>query len=319
MEQHIKTGPRDVFWHLLEMIALYVCVGSFFVLFFQYINVYFPDVLHGDYWRSAKSAIRWPLSVLVIVFPFYLWVTSYLQKTLVKFPERRELKTRKWLLYFTLFLATLVIVGDLIALIFNFLSGGLTTPFVLKVFVILVISSIVFFYYGWNLKKEIPASKHPQMKLFVRGVAAVGILSVLFGFFIVGSPFAERMRQFDERRIEDLSSIQWQIVNFWQTKERLPETLDELRDDIRGFVPPVDPETGEAYEYLTTGEFTFELCATFKTTNKEGALAPGERPVPVRLAFKPIEARESWSHEEGRTCFSRTIDPERYPPFPDGR
>ena len=125
----------------------------------------------------------------------------------------------------------------------------------------------------------------------------------------VGSPQTERLRRFDERKISDLQQIQYQIIEFWRAKERLPNSLDELRDELRGFIPPKDPETGENYEYRTISEFSFELCANFKASNKEGKIT-GPKPV-----FQDIFNQELWLHDSGHNCFQRTIDPKFYPPF----
>lgn len=309
-----KTTPKDVFMHLLTMIAFYVCVVVFGILMFQYIDIYFPDVLaHGPI-SSLRRAIRWPISVLVVVFPLYVWLSSYMQKGLIANPEKRELKVRKWLLYLTLFVATMVLVGDLVTLIYQFLSGGLTLPFLLKVLAVFVIASTSFLYYGWNLRKEMPASSNSKMKIFVRSMVALGGFGIAFGFYAAGSPQSERLRQFDERRIGDLSNIQFQIIDYWQTKGRLPANLDELRSDISGFVPPLDPQTGEPYEYRVDAGLSFELCADFKTSNKEdGVTSNGNgKPIPSAPFYSGIN--ESWLHDAEPTCFSRTIDPDRFPP-----
>ena len=134
------TGPKDVFLHILAILFLYTCVIFFSALLFGYINIYLPDVL-GEYGRYARTAIRWPISILVIVFPFYVWLNSFLQKDLTANPEKRELRVRKWLLYFTLFLATIVIIGDLVTLMYQFLSGGITLSFVLKVLAVLLVAA----------------------------------------------------------------------------------------------------------------------------------------------------------------------------------
>ena len=155
------------------------------------------------------------------------------------------------------------------------------------------------------------------MRWFVYGVLALGTLSILFGFLAAGSPFAERMRRFDERRIQNLQTLQYEIVNFWQAKEKLPPTIDALRDDIRGFIPPKDPETEEPYEYKITGARQFELCATFKTSNKEDSVLPLRKTAPAFPEGQyPVSVyEESWLYHPGETCFSRTIDPDRFPPF----
>lgn len=314
MNDFSKTGPKDVFGQLLSIIGLYVSVISFGALIFGLINLYFPDVLNYDYGYYSKDSLRWPLAILVIVFPLYVWLTSYLQKDLEKNPEKKDLKTRKWLLYFTLFAAAVVIIGDLVTLIFRFLGGDLTVQFVLKILTVFIIALSVFTYYLWNIKKNIPATKDAKMRLFVRVVVAAGAFFIVFGFFNAGSPFAQRMRRFDERRVQDLQTIQYEVINYWQAKERLPQTIEQLRDDIRGFSPPKDPETGGSYEYKTIGILRFDLCAVFKTSNKE-ELSSRLKFAPASEGPYPVAIQESWLHDAGRTCFTRTIDPDRYPPL----
>lgn len=159
-----------------------------------------------------------------------------------------------------------------------------------------------------------------KMKYFPHAIIAIVMVIVAIGFFFVGSPKEERLRRFDERRVQDLQSLQWQIVNYWQRKERLPETLAALEDNISGFRVPRDPATGSEYSYHVQGPLTFSLCATFDRTS-EGAVLGREKyavPVPTEpTAIAPPSPRQenwNWSYTSGETCFERTIDPELYPP-----
>lgn len=315
MNEIKKTGPKDVFFQLLNIIALYACVIFFGILIFKYIDIYFPDILKGHYASSLKSALRWPTAALTVIFPLYAWTSFYLQKDLAANPEKRELKTRKWLLYFTLFISIIVIAGDFVTLIYQFLSGGLTTPFLLKILAVFVMAVAVFIYYGWNIRKEIAPSSNPKMKLFVRAMVLLGGVAISFGFYAAGSPRSERLRQFDDRRVNDLMTIQWQVVDYWQSKAKVPANLDELRNDITGFIPPKDPESNYPYEYSATGATSFELCAAFKTVG-ENNIAVMTKPMPVFEGdfARGAETENNWAHGEGRTCFKRTIDPERFPP-----
>jgi uncharacterized membrane protein len=61
---------------------------------------------------------------------------------------------RKWLTYLTLLLAAGVIVGDGITLVFNLLSGELTTRFVLKVLVVAVVAGAAFGYFTWSMRGD---------------------------------------------------------------------------------------------------------------------------------------------------------------------
>lgn len=157
-----KTGPKDIFLHLLAMITLYVSVASFIALIFQYINVLLPDLLEVNRYAltSAYRTIRFSISSLIVIFPLYIWTSWYLNKSYEAEPHKRNLRVRKWLIYFTLFAAALIIAGDLVALINNLLGGELTTRFTLKVLTILLVAGSVFGYYFWDIKRfkqnEIP-------------------------------------------------------------------------------------------------------------------------------------------------------------------
>ena len=297
-----KTSPKDFFLHLLVIITLYISAGSFIALLFQYINLAFPDVLERGYQaRGAFQVIRWSVAALVVIFPTYVWASWFLNRGYAKNPEKRDARIRKWLLYFTLFVAGLIIVGDLVAVIFNFLGGELTARFILKVLAMLFVAGSVFGYYFVDLRKN----RRKELRYFAYTIIAIVAAAVIASFFIVGSPATERVRRFDERRVSDLQSIQFSIVRFWQQKERLPSSLEELQDDISGFRAPSDPETREPYEYRIAHNLTFELCAIFVLASDES-----------RFSLEPASERAlsvNWAHKAGRTCFERTIDPEFYP------
>lgn len=303
-EPNAKTTPGDVFRQLLTIFALYLSAVSFGRLLFGYIDRWLPDPLitHST---GAASSLRWAIATLVIVFPVYVWFSWMLARDAARYPEKRNLRIRKWLYHFTVFAAAAIIIGDLVALLYNFLSGELTVRFILKVASVLFIAVSVFTYYLWNLKREEMASHDPRMRWFVWGIAGAVTIAAIGGFFLVGSPFAERARRFDDRRVSDLQAVQWQIVNYWQRKDALPPNLDALTDSLSGFVPPRDPETGGAYVYRPSGKLSFELCASFRDASR------AEEPV-ARPMFSPESGLDSWQHEAGYACFARTIDPDLY-------
>ncbi len=152
----VKTSPKDVFLHLLAIASLYTSAISFIVLIFQYINVLLPDPLESNFYMlsSAYNSIRWSIASLVVVFPVYVLTSWFLDKSYRKSPSKRDLGIRKWLVYFTLFVAALIIIGDLVTLIFNLMGGELTLRFLLKVATVFFVSGSVFGYYLWDLRKH---------------------------------------------------------------------------------------------------------------------------------------------------------------------
>ena len=130
------------------------------------------------------------------------------------------------------------------------------------------------------------------MKYFAYTIIGVVALSIIAGFFIIGSPAQERLRRADEQRVWHLQTIQSEIINYWINKAHLPEKLADLEDSISGFVVPSDPVTGTSYEYTVRGPEMFSLCATFDLPNAE----------------------TNWQHQAGYSCFDRTIDVDLYRP-----
>ena len=187
MDLEKKLGPRDVFFYLLYMVALYMGAINFGVLLFQYINLSFPDVL--EYYPGIRSLgpLRWALATVTIVFPVYIWTQWFLERDFIRFPEKRALRTRKWLIHFTLFVAAVVIIGDLISVLFNFLQGELTLRFFLKTFSVFLIAFCVFGYYVWNLKRDDNLKVMAWMKNLARGVMALAAVIILSGFFVAVS------------------------------------------------------------------------------------------------------------------------------------
>lgn len=312
MENHIKMTPKDFFMHLLGFLALYASIISFIVLFFQYINVFFPDKLNF-YFTAVINIIHQASAALLVVFAVFLLITWLIEKDFAKNPDKRDLKFRKWLIYFTLFASAVTIIVDLIRLVYDFLSGGLTTSFFLKVMVVLLVAAGVFSYYFWDLRRKIDKKYNlPKIIALISIIIVLGGITV--GFFIGGSPAVQRQRKADDIRVGHLQEIQTQIVNYWQLKEKLPTALTDLTDSISGFKPLVDPETNSAYEYTITSPLAFELCATFNTISLNNSSNTVGNPMLSQPAnyYGNDPYSENWSHSAGRVCFSRTIDSQLY-------
>jgi len=311
----MKTTPKDFFLWIGAIITLYVSAISLLTLLFQYIDVLFEDPLKNFY-DPYSGAIRFAIASLIIIFPLYLYLTRLLNEDIRKQPEKKDIGVRKWLIYLTIFIAGVTVIIDLIVLINAFLGGEeLTYGFILKVLSVLVVIGGVFLYYLYDLRGKWEASRQLSQTIGALVTAAV-ITVIVLGFFIMGSPQTQRLVRFDQEKVNDLSNIQWQIVNFYQQKERLPETLEELEDPLIGFIVPQDPQTEEEYGYVPAEDLTFQLCAEF---NKEshGYEAEGKPVVVVDRSSQYSGygfENENWTHGEGNTCFERTIDPERYPP-----
>lgn len=329
MENNQKLSPKFFFLSLGVLVSLIATVTAFLNLAFQTLNNKFPDALNSVYqygyntynFEGARSA----MATLIIVFPAYFIISHFWRKVAKKGLGHIDEIIRKWMLYLILFLASIVVVVDLVTLVKYFVSGEITTRFILKVAITLFIAAKVGIYYIMELRGK---SKWGILNIHTWCFSTFAILVValvVWSFSVIGTPKEQRAWRLDEKRIQDLQSIQWQVINFWQQKEKLPVELKDLSNPISGFMMPVDPEfeKGLVYEYRQTDKLTFELCATFTAVMPKG-WQEGYGGVRPMIGFEDSVSsypypgggiNESWDHDAGRTCFSRTIDPDVYPPF----
>ncbi|MEX2013343.1 MAG: DUF5671 domain-containing protein [Parcubacteria group bacterium] len=305
-----KITAKDFFLHLAVIALLYTGTVALLNILFRVINVAFPQVTTYGYFGSTSISL--PVATLVVVFPLFLFLANILHKGYAEDPSRKEYPVRKWLIYITLFIAGVVLAGDLVILIYYFLDGQeLTTAFLLKILSVLVVTGAIFGYYLDDLKDRLTKARRNIWRV----VAAILVLgSIVAGFSVLGTPQSQRMLRYDSQKVSDLQNIQWQIVNYWQQKGVLPTALTQLEDPISGFVVPVDSQTQAPYEYKRNSTLSFDLCAEFNKPSQvmNGSVARIAYPEPMG---KP-GVSDSWEHDAGRKCFSRTIDPELYPVRP---
>lgn len=150
-------SAREAFMYLVLFLTLYVTAISVGTILFQLINLWLPDAAQLAYGYASDystSLIRSSTAAIIITFPVFLFVAHILLKNIKRDPSKRSSKVRKWLTYITLYIATGIIIGDLITLLTYVLNGDLTLRFVLKVVAVLLIAGSIFGYYLWDLRTE---------------------------------------------------------------------------------------------------------------------------------------------------------------------
>ena len=182
---------REAFLYLVSFIALYVSAISFGLLVFGLIDHSFPDVLdYRENYPSAGQATA--IASVIVAFPLYLFLARHLARQASADAERRQSPVRRWLTYFTLVVAAGTILGDLIALLANVLTGDPTTRFALKAVSVLAISAAIFGFYLWDMRQSETASPAPSTGSVLRPVAAVTIITVAgclaYALFLMGTP-----------------------------------------------------------------------------------------------------------------------------------
>lgn len=150
----LQLSARDAFRYLIVFGMLYVSGFYLGDLLFQFVNLAFPDHTEQNQLAGVYGSIRWATSALIVSFPIYLYLSYRIASDIAIDPSSRISAVRRWLTYLTLAIAASIIVGDLIFLLYSFLSGELSTRFFLKTVIVLCIAGAIFGYYLWSNKAD---------------------------------------------------------------------------------------------------------------------------------------------------------------------
>jgi len=148
-------SARDAFMYLFLFTTLYITAFNLGKLLFQFIDLAFPDpAVLPQVVAAIPGKIRMATASIIVAFPLFLYISRVVYRAVRLDPNERNSTIRKWLTYLTLFVAAGVLIGDIIALVYNFLGGEFTLRFTLKVLTIGVIAGPIFGYYLWDLRFE---------------------------------------------------------------------------------------------------------------------------------------------------------------------
>jgi hypothetical protein len=145
---------REIILYITMFIMLYLSSYHLGSLFFQFVNLTFPDASCTDYGEIIAHNIRLNMSALLVAFPVFLLVAVKIAKHIKLEPLQRASPVRIWLTYLTLAIATCVLAGNFIALLDSFLTGELSIAFVLKVLIVAGIAGGLFSYYLWLIRTD---------------------------------------------------------------------------------------------------------------------------------------------------------------------
>lgn len=303
--QSRKASAKDFFLNLGAFVALYVLVGNLLSLLFTVINTAYPKITNG-YNYYGSSSISWPVASLVVLLPVFVVLMWVLEKQYRTQPEMQDSLIHRGLTYITLFISGCVVIGDFVTVVYYFIDGQeLTTGFLLKVLVLLVIFSGLFIYYISDLRKKLTRNSRIIWRV-IAGVIVIG--SIIWGFAVLGSPRTQRLIKYDQQKVNDLQNINNRVTNFYADKGYLPKNMEEAMSYENYYVTQVDSQTQKPYEYEKINETTYNLCADFNKASNNETRNGKMMSAPIR---DPYSTR-SWVHPAGRYCFEQTINPNLY-------
>lgn len=294
----IVKGPKALFWYLTLFFTLGISAFSTGGLWFQFINKWFGQAInYGQVIQSFnQSTLKWQMAALIVAVPVFFIISLLIRRALKQGSLSPDNKVRLWISYIILFIVVAVAVGDLIATTFSLLNGDFTVRFLLKSLTILIIAIWIFVYYWMEMRSETSLVNSPLPKIMGIVSLILIIASFIGTFFIIESPLTARQKAFDQTRVNSLSQIKYTIDDYYNEYKKLPASLQDLMAS-RGYIQINDPQTNAEYEYSITGPMTYQLCATFDSSNKGQTVD--------QYNYPPYS---DFLHDAGHSCFSRRVN-----------
>jgi Domain of unknown function (DUF5671) len=280
------ASAKDAFFYLLIFSTLATWTIGLGSLAFQLIDRWLADPLFSPYQGGyANYEITWALAALIVAFPLYLLVSRAVLREAATDPYKLDSNVRKWLTYMALVVAASVFMGDLICALAFLLRGELTSRFVAKSLVVLMLSGGVFFYYFGGLRKTEAVIAGPSRDRLMAGLSSAAVVLVMIlGFWQLGAPSVQRQMRADAQRVQELYRLSMQVESYWKSHgSQLPPSINELRGG-----PRMDPITHTPYEYRSATGSSYQLCAVFARASQ---------------GDPANSASDAWTHSAGHSCF----------------
>jgi len=291
-----NSPAKYAFFYMLSLVALIFMALSTGMIIFQIINKNIKDLV--DMYSYDSTALKFAISAIIISTPIYYVLMWLIGKSLFEGKLSKESEIRRWLSYLILFIASVVMIGWLIATIFSFLNGELTLKFILKSLTSIIISATVFTYYFYDIRRaEIAGKKDKIIKIYFYSSLAIIIAVLISAFVFVESPAETRNLKRDNEILNRFSNIDGAMNSFFSIKGKLPNDLNELMANVDYINEnnTKDPITGQKFDYKVIDDRTYEICSNFMTSNK------GE------IKDQYSYYNDVWPHDKGYQCIKKNI------------
>jgi len=293
-----KHDAKYVFYYLLSLAALIFTAFSVGMVIFSIINKTIPDALN-NYYGDVDGSLKFAISALLIASPIFYFISSLINKGLRHGELDKESGIRRWLTYFILLVSSLIILGVFIGVINSFLSGELTSRFILKSLSVFILSALPFAFYFYDIKRPNPEQPDKVVKIFFYGTVILVLAAFTAAWFFVESPKTARARLLDQRLMDNINNIEGSVNSYYDKYKKLPDSLDIMQADQSLYLAKktlTDPESGAPIVYEKSGAREFSLCATFRLSTLET-----DKSQPVSYVSNGKE------HEAGYQCFKSSI------------
>lgn len=151
-------GMWVAFQYIMLFICLYVSFSALGGILYHGVDQIFPDRLDNtDYYYDSgwqDGLLKGYIAGILVTFPIFASLFLVLKKQAIQRPAVKNLKARKFLIYLTMIVTFIIMIGHLITTIFGFLNGTTTNRSLGYLAVTFLIAGTVFTYLLFEVKED---------------------------------------------------------------------------------------------------------------------------------------------------------------------
>lgn len=150
------VGMWTGFLYILFFISLYVLATSIGGILHTWVDKAFPSPNNNSsfFTFDTASVVRGYIAAIIVSYPLFTLLAIILKKQLIKQAAVKNLRSRKLLIYITLIGTFLIMLGNVISAIYDFLSGTVTGNAIRHLLITLLIAGSIFIYFLSEVKHD---------------------------------------------------------------------------------------------------------------------------------------------------------------------
>jgi hypothetical protein len=272
------VSAREAFLYIVMFALLGLVSFNLGSLLFALIDDAIADVLDPSTPQALHDQIRGALAALSVAAPLLAGFGWYIARERRANPAMQQSRVRKWLTYVTLMAAALVFVGDLIALVYSFLSGDLSERLLLKLIVVAVIAAGIFVFFLRDVEAAKPRGRLGAGPLLAALGAVAVVAAAVAGYWSIEDPIAVRELRLDDARLETMRKIAAAAQCAYNFTGRVPASYGDIRTAFEEertvayagcYAVSFAARDESEVDYRADGPAHIRLCAPFLRASRE--------------------------------------------------
>lgn len=146
------VSAREAFVYALMLVALATVVVNLAAVAFAAIDTAWPATLNDP--RGLLDRARGSVAALIVFAPLLALLVARERRIDRRSALAHRSLVRKWFSYATLLVASLVLLGDLVFVVYRLLGGTLTAPTLAKIAVVAVLAAAILAFYRRDLAED---------------------------------------------------------------------------------------------------------------------------------------------------------------------